>query len=84
MILANFNLSETKKNELLQIAGKKLGADPNLIKEKLEAGKLDEVVGGLDPKAASRINSLLQNPAALNALLGSEQFKNILGSIAGK
>jgi len=79
VILTNFNLSEEKKNQLLQMAGKKLGTDPDTLKEKLESGQIENLLGNLDPNAVSRVNSLLQNPAALNALLGSEQLKSILG-----
>ncbi len=32
-ILNNINLSDMKKNALLQMAGKKLGTDPNVLKK---------------------------------------------------
>lgn len=80
----NFNLPEDKLNQLLAIAGQKLGKDPQQLRSDLEAGKLDGVMGGLDSKTAGQVNGLLQNPKALEALLANEKIRNMLGSILGK
>lgn len=79
----NINLPDDKLNALLAMAGKKLGKDPAELKDQLESGKLDSVLGGMDPKAAGQINSLLKNPKALEAMLGNEQVRNMLGGMLG-
>jgi len=82
--MSNFNLNEIKKNALLQMAGKQLGTDPAQLKEKLDAGQVDDIVSGLNPQQKQQLNGLLQNPQALNALFGTEQVQNLLKSLGGK
>ena len=82
--MAGLNLSEMKKNALLQMASKKLGADPAQLKEKLESGEVEDIVNGLTPEQKEQLNNLLQNPQALSALLGSEQMQNLIKSLGGK
>ena len=60
--MSNFNLNEMKKNALLQMAGKQLGTDPGALKEKLEAGQVNELVAGLSQQQRDQLNSYLQNP----------------------
>ena len=80
----NLNISDEKLNLLLQMAGQKLGQNPKELKEKLQSnGGLDSLVNGLDPKAASQINTLLQNPKMLEAMLGNEKVKNMIAGLAG-
>lgn len=82
--MQDFNLSDAKRNALLKMAGKQLGTDPNRLKEKLEAGQLSEVVNSLDPEAKARVNGLLQNPQALQALLGNAQVQDLLRNLGNK
>ena len=44
----NFNLSPEQTQQLLNIAGEKLGADPEQLRQQLESGKLDGLMGKLD------------------------------------
>ena len=75
----NINLSDMKKNALLQMAGKKLGTDPETLKKSLETGSVDQLIGSLDPKTAQQVNALISTPGALESLLASEQVKKLLG-----
>lgn len=75
------NIPDDKLNSLLQIAGSKLGKDPQQLRADLEAGKLDGVLGSLDAKSAGQVNNLLQNPKALEALLGNDKIKNLLNGL---
>lgn len=79
----NFNLSDEKMASLLEIAGKKLGKDPQELKAQLESGQLDNVLGNMSPQAANQINGLLQNPKALEAMLQNEKVRNMLGGLLG-
>ena len=82
--MSNFNLSEMKKNALLQMAGNKLGTDPAALKEKLESGQVNDLVAGLSPQQKEQLNAYLQNPQALSALFGSEQVQSLIKSLGGK
>jgi len=82
--MAGLNLNEMKKNALLQMASKKLGADPVQLKQKLESGEVEEIVNNLTPEQKEQLNSLLQNPQALSALLGSDQMQNLIKNLGGK
>ena len=79
--MSSLNISEMKKNALLQMAGKKLGKDPGEIKEKLESGQMQDIVNGLSDEQKQKLSSVLQNPQALNNLLGSQQVQNLLKTL---
>ena len=77
-----FAPSEAGMNALLGMAGKQLNTDPQRLKAQLESGRLDEVLGGLDPQKSAQINSLLQNPQQLKSLLQSPQVKKLMDTLA--
>lgn len=77
----NFNLSEDKQNALLQMAAQKLGKSPAELKAQLESGNLDSLAKGMDAKSVQQINSLLNNPKALEALLANEKIRGILSGL---
>jgi len=77
----NLNLSDDKVNALLNMASQKLGKSPDDLKSQLQSGNLDSLMGGIDPKAASQIQNLLSNPAALEALMKNEQLRKLLGGL---
>ena len=79
----NFNLSDDKLASLLEIAGKKLGKDPQELKKQLESGQLDNVLGSLDPKAKNQVNTLLQNPKMVETMLQNDKIRNMLGGLLG-
>lgn len=79
----NLNLSDSQLSALLNMAGKKLGQDPAQLKSQLENGKLDNLLGGLDASTAQKVNGVLSNPKAVEALLGNEQVRSLLQSLGG-
>lgn len=79
----NLNLSDDKLNTMLGIVGKKLGQDPEQLKQQLEQGKLDNVLSNMNPKTAGQINGLLQNPKALEAMLNNPQVQGMLSNMLG-
>ena len=81
--MSNLNINEMKKNALLQMAGKQLGKDPGELKQKLESGQVQDIVNGLSDEQKQKLNGYLQNPQALNALLGSDQVQNLLKTLGG-
>lgn len=79
----NLNLSQDNFNALLQMAGKKLGKDPEELKAQLESGNVDNLTRGLDAKSAKQLNSVLSNPKLLEAMMNSDQVKKLLSGLAG-
>jgi len=73
-----------KKNALLQMAGKQLGKDPAELKQKLESGQVQDVVNSLSDEQKQKLQSVLQNPQQLSALLGSEQVQNLLKAMGNR
>ena len=80
----NMNFSPDKMDTLLNIAGKKLGKDPEALKQQLESGDLSHVINGLDKNAQNKIGKLLNNPKELEAVLQSDKVKNMLSGLIGK
>ena len=72
------NISNDKLNSLLNIAGKKLGQDPAALKAQLEAGNLEGLMQKMDPKAKEQINSVMNDPGQLEALMANEKIKNLI------
>jgi len=79
--MTNFNMSDDKMNSLLNMAGQKLGKSPNELREQLQSGNMDALLKNLDPKSASKVQSVLSNPKALEALMQNEQIRNLLGGM---
>lgn len=82
-ILNGPNLSDAKVNALLQMAGKKLGRDPDALRQQLEAGQLDSVLGKLSPEVRNQANSLLSDPKKLEELMANDNVKNLLSGLMG-
>jgi len=82
--LNNFNISPDKQNALLKMAAQKLGKDPEELKSQLESGKLDSLTQNMDAKSLGQLNSLLQNPKAVETLLGNDKIRAMLGNLGNK
>lgn len=80
----NMNLPPEKMNELLKMAGQKLGQDPSELKNKLENGDLNQIIGGLDAKTQNQIGALMNNPKALEAIMKNDKVKNMLTNLMGR
>ena len=79
----NFNLSPEQTQQLLNIAGEKLGADPEQLRQQLESGKLDGLMGKLDQQKANELGRLLNDPEALRQTLSSPAVKAMLNALLG-
>lgn len=82
-ILNNSNLSDTKVNALLQMAGKKLGQDPQALRQQLESGQLDNIMGSLSPQARAQMNGILGDQKKMEELMSNENVKNLLAGLMG-
>ena len=79
--MTNFNMSDDKMNSLLNMAGQKLGKNPNELREQLQSGDMDALLKNLDPKSASKVQNLLSNPKALETLMQNEHIRNLLSGM---
>jgi hypothetical protein len=84
VILSSVNLPPDKLSALLNIAGKKLGKDPAELKQQLESGNLDGIMGKMTPQAKQQMGALLSDKKKLEALMADEKIKNLLAGIIGK
>jgi response regulator of citrate/malate metabolism len=82
--MQNLNLSQQQLDNLLKIAGKKLGQDPEDLRARLENGELDQIIGGLKPETQSKIAELANNPKAVEALLGGGRLGEIIANFTNK
>jgi hypothetical protein len=81
--LNNPNLSDVKKNALLAMAGKKLGQDPEALKQQIEAGQMESILSKMDPKAKAQMMSFLGDQKKMEALLSDDKVKTLLASLSG-
>jgi len=79
----NFNLTDEQARRLLNLAGEKLGTDPDRLRSRLEQGSLDGVLGRLDEEKKARLNSLLADPEALKQTLASPAVRAMLKNLLG-
>lgn len=74
-------LPPEKMNALLKLAGQKLGRDPEVLKQQIESGQMDQITNGMNPEQAKQIQSVLQNPKAIGQILENPQVKRMLGEL---
>ena len=79
----NFDLTSEQTQRLLNIAGEKLGADPTQLRQQLESGRLDQLLGRLDPQKSAELGRLLQDPEALRQTLSSPGVRAMLQAMLG-
>ncbi len=79
----NLNLSPDQVDSLLKMAGEKLGTDPNQLRQQLENGNLNNILGKMDPGSAAQVNKVLQDPQALQQMLSSQKVQIMLKTLLG-
>lgn len=77
------NIPDDKLQNLLNIAGKKLGQDPAALKSQLESGNLDAIMSKMDPKAKEQMDSMIKDPKQLESLLANDKIKNLVSAFMG-
>ena len=79
----NFDLTPEQTRRLLNIAGQKLGADPAQLQQQLESGRLNDLLGKMDPQQSARLSQLLKDPEALKQTLSSPAVRLMLNNLLG-
>ena len=77
----NLDSSNPNVAKLLTLVGKRLGADPNALRQQLENGKFDAVLQRMDPGNAAKLQQLINNPALARQLINTPQAKQVLQDI---
>ncbi len=77
------NLDSNNPNvaKLLTMVGKRLGTDPNVLRQQLENGKFDAVLQKMDPGSASKLQQLVNNPTLAQQLISTPQAKKVLQDV---
>lgn len=69
--MADKNYSEKQINDLLAMASKKMGTDPDNLRRKLENGKLDDFVKSTNAKGSDQLKQALSNPEMAKKILNT-------------
>lgn len=74
----DLNLSPDQMNALLGMASKKMGADPQRLKQQMESGQTDALLSALPADKQAQISALLQNPKAIEQMMQNPLVKQLL------
>ena len=80
----NFNISPDQMDSLLALAGKKMGKDPEKLREQMQSGQMDGILGGLSPAQRAQIQGFMNNPAAVQQFLGPPKVQQLLRGLMGR
>ena len=80
----NLNLSQDQMDSLMQMAGKKMGTDPQKLKEQMQSGQMGGILKNLNPNQQAQIQNLMNNPAAIEQLMNSPKVQMLLKGLMGK
>ena len=77
-------LNDAQKQALLREASAKLGKSPAELTAALQKNDLSAFTSALSPQSADRLESLLSDPAAMNALLARPELQELLRALDKK
>ncbi|MEG1774059.1 MAG: hypothetical protein RR320_04320 [Oscillospiraceae bacterium] len=75
------NLPPEQLDAMLNIAGQKLGRDPQTLKSQLQSGQIDQVTQGMSPQQRQQIGAILSDRQALGKFLENPQIKQMLSQL---
>ena len=76
----NFNsIPPEKLDALLKTAGKRLGKDPQALKNQLQSGNLNGL--GVNEQQQQQIGQLLKDPQALSQFFEQPQIKQMINQL---
>lgn len=80
----NFNLSPDQLNRLMGMAGQKLGTDPEKLRQQVQSGNMDGVLGSLSPAQRAQLNNFMNNPQAVEQFMANPKVQQLLQGLMGK
>lgn len=82
--MKQMNLSSDQMNNLIAMAGKKMGKDPDKLKEQMESGGMDDLLNSLPAQKQTQIRELMQNPQAVEQFMQNPKVQQLLRGLMGK
>lgn len=82
--MSNFNFSQNQMDQLLHMASKKMGTDPENLKQQMQNGSYETILNGLPSPQAAQIRNFMSNPQALEQLMNSPKVRELLQGLMGK
>lgn len=79
----NNNDSNQQADELLKTISQRLGADPNQLKNAAQSGNIQDIISGLKPSDAEKIQRVLSDKDAASKLLSSDKAQQLLKKFLG-
>ncbi len=79
-----FNLSQKQMELLMSLASKKMGKNPEQMRQQLQSGDLQGLLGGLPQGQQQRIQQLMNDPAAIQQLISNPKVQQLLQGLMGK
>lgn len=80
----NFNLNPSQVDLLLNLAGQRMGTDPQKLKAQMESGQMDSILKGLSPTQQAQINNLMSSPAAIEQFMTNPKVQQLIKGLMGK
>lgn len=77
------NIDSSKADELLKVAGKKLGVPPEELKKQLESGKFDAALKNMSKSDAAKFNQVMKNPKLIEKLISAPQAQALYKKLTG-
>ena len=74
----NNNFNNLSKEKLMSALSGNSGVDLDKISSAINKGDINEVLNSLNESDAEKLKNLLENKDALNKLLSSDKFSNML------
>lgn len=68
----------------MSLASKKMGKNPEQMRQQLQSGDLQGLLGGLPQGQQQRIQQLMNDPAAIQQLISNPRVQQLLQGLMGK
>lgn len=70
--------NQNELQNLLNTAAKRLGTNPQALKQSAQNGDLSKLLGNLSPNDAKKFQQVLQDPKAAEKLLNTPQAQELM------
>ncbi len=80
----NMNFSDNQLNRLMQMAGKKMGTDPEKLKQQMESGNMDAIFKNLNENQRAQLMNFMNNPQAIEQLMSNPKIQTLLKDLMRK
>jgi len=78
------DISKEKMDDLIDMASKKIGTEPELLRRAAESGEIDKLFSKLSQKDAAKLQEVLMDKEAAEKLLSSPQARMLLKKVMEK